>query len=719
MSYRSFKRFDPIAFNDDLESEFLNFTCDDIEINELYQDFNSRFLKVADVHAPIKKKKVIPSPLPYMNKTLKQAIYKKKMLANKFEKLKTSKAWENFRKQRNLVTKLKRKSINKYFIDRCIGGSKSKDFWPTVKPFLSSKGNNVNKNTVLLENNALINNQNDVCQIFNDFFANVAKDIGNDSTVVDEYHPSIMKIKENISDDVRLVFEPVGEKYVSRQLDALDIRKATGHDGISAKLLKNAKPSIVKHVTSIINKSLTTAVFPETLKIAQVVPIHKKNSTLDKGNYRPVSILPVMSKLFEKAINQQLTTFFNSRFNVFLSAFRSGYGCQSTLLKLVEDWKKGLDDNKYVAAILMDLSKAFDCLPHDLLLLKLKQYGVTDSALNLLTSYLTNRKQCTKLGGILSSMNDIQKGVPQGSILGPILFNIFINDMFYFVQGSKLYNYADDNTLSCISSSVTDLKQNLENDSIQLIKWFSDNKMKANPDKFQAISIGDKTKKLNLSFNLDDNIISCDEDVKLLGVTLDFKLNFNKQVSELCKKASKQLNVLKRIGKHLCKLGRLTVYHSFILSNFSYCPLTWHFCGEALTKKLEKIQERALRFVYNDYLSDYFELLDRTQMPSLRLRRLRTMALETFKCLHKEGPLYLHDLVNFKPDSSYSFRYTKLAYVPKVRTTRYGLNSFRYSAPSLWNSLPQHFRDSSNFSHFKNLLSSWDGEKCACASCCK
>ena len=130
-----------------------------------------------------------------------------------------------------------------------------------------------------------------------------------------------------------------------------------------------------------VNHSFRTSEFPDPLKLAQVAPIHKKNNTLEKGNYRPVSILPVISKIYERSINEQLSEFFESHFNSYLSAFRSGYGTQSTLLKIIEDWKKALDENNFVCAILMDLSKAFDCLPHDLLLLKLKYYGLSETLL--------------------------------------------------------------------------------------------------------------------------------------------------------------------------------------------------------------------------------------------------------------------------------------------------------------------------------------------------
>ena len=432
-NYRSFKNFDIVNFNVELGSRLsqIDFS-DDRNISERYEDFTNTVTSVTDKYAPQKVKKCLPKPVPYMNKTLKQAIYKKNLLFNKFQKHRTSKNWENFRKQRNLVTKLKRKSANQYFIERCVGGSKTKDFWSTVKPFLTNKGTHFQKDTILFEEGKLVNDQQEICDIFNIIFVNVAKNIGENSIPVDSQHPSILKIQENNSTHSVLEFKPIEENFISKQINKLSSKKATGHDGISAKVLKLAQPAVLKPITFLINETIKMSEFPDECKKAMVSPLHKKNSTQDKENYRPVSILPIMSKLYERAINVQLMEFFETKFNTYLSAFRPGYGCQSTLLRIIEDWKQALDDKKYVAAILMDLSKAFDCLPHDLLLLKLKYYGLSDKALKLMESYLTNRKQCVKLGSTKRDFESILKGVPQGSILGPVLFNIFINDIFHF-----------------------------------------------------------------------------------------------------------------------------------------------------------------------------------------------------------------------------------------------------------------------------------------------
>ena len=184
----------------------------------------------------------------------------------------------------------------------------------------------------------------------------------------------------------------------------------------------------------------------------------------------------------------------------------------------------------------MDLSKAFDCLPHELILLKLEAYGLSKESCSLLKSYLTTRKQCVKVNNICSTFENMYKGVPQGSILGPVLFNIFINDIFYVVESSTIYNYADDNTLSYADNNIESVIQKLESDSLKMLDWFSNNFMKANPDKFQALAIGKKSFNKNIVFSLNGNKIECEKDVKLLGVTIDYELNFDKHISEICKK---------------------------------------------------------------------------------------------------------------------------------------------------------------------------------------
>ena len=414
--------------------------------------------------------------------------------------------------------------------------------------------------------------------------------------------------------------------------------------------------------------------------------------------------------------SEQLTEHFNSIFHDFLSAFRASYGCQTTLLLLVEDWKQALDNNMYVGAIFTDLSKAFDCIPHDLLLAKLQAYGVSKHSCNLLESYLSNLHQRVKLGDHVSSWMKIIKGVPQGSILGPLIFKIFINDIFYFLKKCSMYNYADDNTVSYTHKQLTVLKAVIESETETTLNWFDDNQMQANPGKFQAIVGGKKTFSELKSFSVADNTIPCEETVKLLGVELDYQLNFNEQVSRICQKVARQLNVLQRISKFLSEETRLLVFKSFIRSNLIYCPIIWHFCSKVNTEKLESLQYRGLKIVYNCYESSYEELSTRANLTTLHLGRLRTIALETYKCINNSAPKYIRDLDNLK-QSSYSFRYENTLQIPTVRTVAYGQKSFRFEAARVWNSLPNELRKFSAFKDFERLIRTWTGPKCNCAVC--
>ena len=235
-----------------------------------------------------------------------------------------------------------------------------------------------------------------------------------------------------------------------------------------------------------------------------------------------------------------------------------------------------MDNRQYVAAIMMDLSRAFDCLPHGLLLGKLRAYGLSVKACALVSSYLSDRKQTVKLGSYYSECSIITKGA-QGSILDPLLFNVFINDIFQALGKSSLYNYADDNTLSFAHHNVDTVIHTLQQDCSSLLHWFQENQMKVNPDKFQAISFGKRGNGVVTDFTCGMTQVRCEDSVVLLGIELDHMLTSNDHISDICKKSARQLAVLKRLSHLLTLQGKIPIFKYFISSNFDYCPLIWHF----------------------------------------------------------------------------------------------------------------------------------------------
>ena len=530
-------------------------------------------------------------------------------------------------------------------------------------------------------------------------------------------HPSIENISKFSQITETFSFSPVNVNLVEQILLKLDIKKATGFDNISPKLLKSGATEIAPHLTYFVNLSIKMATFPDLLKHAEVSSILKKGDDLNKTNYRPVSILTTISKIFEKNMASQLQHYFDDIFHPYLSAFRKGYSTQSLLLRIVEDAKHHIDKGELVGLLMMDLSKAFDCLPHKLTIAKLKAYGLSGQACLLLASYLSNRKQRVKIGDVKSEWVSINKGVPQGSNLGPLIFNIFINDIFHWVQKCNLYNYADDNTLMHHSPYPDQLISTLEIEADSMVTWFRFNSMKANPDKFYFIvlkKIADA--RVTSDIELETSTIPEQTSVKLLGLTIDSHLTFNDHIADLCKKAGRQLNVLRRLSSKLDESIRMNIYRAFIVSNFNYCSVVWHFCGEANHKRLEKIQERALRYVYNDFSSAYADLLNKAELCTITLSRLKFIATEIFKCVSEIGPTFLFNLVESKSEVTHLRDPYKLTQ-KHWDSVKYGKNSFSQFAPKLWNDMPIHIKAAGDLKTFKKLIDTWVGPTCKCNAC--
>ena len=242
--------------------------------------------------------------------------------------------------------------------------------------------------------------------------------------------------------------------------------------------------------------------------------------------------------------------------------------------------------------------------------------------------------------------------------------------------------------------------------------------MQANPDKFQAIAVGERTFEKNLILKISDTKIICEEVVKILSVDIDYKLNFDQYISNLCRKAGQQLNVLKRLSPFLSRLNINLQYFTHLFYQILII-VRWFgiFVVRIILESWKKIQERALQFVYEDFDSSYEELLNKAKIPTFHVRRLRTMALETFKILNNMSPPVLSNLVRLRENTVYNFRYNNILQVPRVSTSKFGKKSFSDAAAVLWNSFPDEFRKVSSFNQFKALISNWNGGDFKCKLC--
>ena len=707
--YRSYKHFDESSFLRDIS--YIPFQVMDIfsDINDSYWAFDVLIKEIIDEHIPLKKKFINHTNAPFMNSALRKSMYRKRQARNKARKNpKNCHLWEDYRQKRNEFVSIRRESIKNYFKERCTG-PQNKNLWSTLKPFFSNKSRS-SECVSLIENDVLINNESDIASIFNDYFSSITDDIGitedlSNCTIQDiihhySEHPSIIKIKEHyVKRDFTV--ECVTMTDVQKELKSLNPRKATGHDLFPPRILKICAPVLCHVITDLVNKIICNTSFPDHFKRAEISPVFKCENRLDKRKFRPVSILVCVSTVTERLITKKLNSFVNEIFCDSISAYRKSFNTQSVVLKAVEDWKASLDKNLFVSAISTDLSKAFDVIPHGLLIAKLSAYGCNFSTLSSVYDYLSNRLQRVKINNCRSNWSLIKKGVPQGSVLGPILFNIFINDIFMFVEKCNIYNYADDNLLSCTSNSLESLKLYLEKDVKNLLAWFECNGMKANPDKFQLISFGVKNNLNDISIG--QTVIQSQSVIKYLGVHVDDKLSFNAHVTEICKKSGRQASALMRLCNLLDYDTKLLLYKSFISSNFEYCPLVWSFCNKVDYNKVLKIQCRALRFVCKNFVDNFETLLNECNVLGVNHVNFLKLIIEMYKCLKNLSPRFLCSLFEFK-STDYNFRKSKLLDLKRPRSTKYGKNSFTFYGVQVWNSLPNYMKNAENLDDLKKFL---------------
>ena len=728
--YRDYKKYSHYNFQHDL-----NLSLEGMDLNRLSNDdYVSLLMEILDRHAPLKTKYIRGNDQPFVTKQLRKEHMKRSRLRNKYRKNPTDINKSAYKKQRNFCVHLLKKVKISYFENlRPSSICDNKKFWKSVKPLFSEKTMSAD-NITLVENDIIITEDKKVAEIFNSFFSNAVKNLNIDRYEhfsFDEYflckdtenedpilraiekyekHPSILKIKETTPENSHFSFTPTDLKSVTKEIGNLKESKSTPIESIPAKILKDNYNTIGPKIVIDFNSSIKTGIFPQNQKLADISPVFKNDVKLFKENYRPVSILSALSKISERLMLYQIESYMRDKLSLYLCGFRKGMSSQHCLLLLVEKWRRSLDKSGKCGVLLTDLSKAFDCLVHDLLIAKLNAYGYDYLSLKLIYSYLTGRLQRVRVNASFSSWREIETGVPQGSVLGPEFYNINSNDLFLFLL-LEIANYADDNSPFAMAPTIPRVISLLEQESANLLNWIRNNGLKANPDKFHLL-LSEPNEEFSLKVdNLD---IKNSKSQKLLGITIDNKLTFADHVSSICTKASQKLHALSRVRNFMTlKQGKI-ILKTFILSHFGYCPLVWMFHSRKLNHRINRLHERALRITYKDDKSSFNELLAKDESFTVHERNIQTLAIELYKVAYGLSPKIMDLILPLNCQDEFPRQNTFKTF--NVKTVSWGTETIAHLGPKIWSIVPSDMKKFS-LSKFIKKIRKWKPIKCPCRIC--
>ena len=696
---------------------------------DTYEEFENAVTLSIDSVSTEKRKSLRANDKNFVTKEMRKAIMKRSYLENRKFEQRTEEATLAFKKHKNYCNRLRKRTKRNHYDNLDLKNiTDNTKFWNTLCPLFSDKGG-VRDKIVLVENSEIISEKKEVAETFNTYFASSSDSLGiienklllNSISETDldvekciekfEFHPSIINIKRHVHIDVRFSYSPITQKEIENEIAALDPKKNGGC--IPTKLLKEISPLVSKPLANIWNTQLIRdKIFSGKLKLGDITPVFKALERTLKKNYRPITVLTVVSKLFEKIMDKQANDFIERFLSKYLCGYRKEFNCEIAMVAMIERWKKSMDNGEYAAGVLLDLSKAFDTINHELLIAKMYAYGFSIDALKIVRSYLSDRWCRTKIDGSYSNWQKILRGMPQGSVNGPKWFNIYLNDLFFLFLNTNVCNIADDTTPYACDADLGALLQNLESDVASALLWFDANYMKPNQTKCHLLNPS-RTPEM-LWIQVGEQVIWESRQERLLGVNVDKALSFKQHVENLCKNAGSKVTALARLVRILSMEKKKILMTAFIEAQFSHCPLVWMYChSRKLNNRINVVHERGLRMVYEYYTSTFEELLKKDGSVTIHHRNIQLVAVAMFKVRNGICPEIMKDLFQLNEGPNGKIRFL----IPKVNSEYMGKLSLRYFGPVVWEiMLPDAYKEIKVLSKFKEDIKEWVPD-CKCRLC--
>lgn len=699
--YRDFSHFIAADFARDAMRMDWNRVLDLADVDEKVDFFNSAISSLFDFYAPLKSKTIKKQRHPYITFAITKLIQLKKKAKSKYLKTKNLMDYAQYRSLRNYtanaINQEKRAYLN-YEINR--NKNNPKKLWKNL-----DKLNIHNKCRNYIPEDRFDGN------MLNDFFINVGGPGQIDEAYIDYFNTNMKERTDPLQ------FSEVTPEDVKDVLKTLK-SDAVGADSISLKFLKIVTPYCVDILTHILNYSLAKAQVPRLWKKSVIIPFSKTATPEHPSDLRPISILPTVSKILEKIVLKQIVNHVNKHILPSTqSGFRPGHSTSTALLKITNDITHAMDNSKVTFLILIDFSKAFDTIHHELLLSKLHFYGFSNGIIQWFRSYLSARTQVVQLHGQFSDEREILKGVPQGSILGPLLFTIYTANMSEILNNTCCFHqYADDTQIyqSCSASDVNETIENLNNNLQEIFRWSTNSGLKINPTKTTAVCLGTSVLRaralslLSTDLLMNGTVIEFTPSAKNLGVCFDANLNFEGHVNKLLSVSYCKLKSIYKFKSFINCDVKWNLCNALILSRLNYCsPVYYSFLTNEYAHKLQKVQNCCLRFSYNinyrDHVTPHFNHLNILKNENVFLMQYMQLL---YNILKSNNPKYLSEMLIKRCDiHQRDTRSSQLYTIPQHNTAKFK-NCFTYKAAEILNKYHSLYISSQTSTSFKRTLKS-------------
>ena len=710
---RSYKKYSKEKlcedFTNNLQETTFNEEIRNEDVDKAMESFMHAIKKAADENAPFKtfkRKEDDNSHVPWFTQELRELIKKRNNLLKLYQLYHNSEDKITIKKWRNQINYMKKSLKKTYYTNKLYEyKGKPKDIWKVLK---DATGNHEEKENIEPEDM----DQNKANH-FNNYFATIGKKL-QEKLGIASTEPDLMN-----STHEGFSFHEENEETISKLIDKIRTDVATGYCTISARILKDAKPVILAPLTQLVNITFKTSTFPQKMKTAIVKALFKNKGTEeDPQFYRPLSILSVLSKIFERAATDQIVEYMETLNLLFENqhAYRKHHSTSTSLTQLSEYIHKEMEKGNLIGIASLDLSKAFDTIDHNILIRKLEELHFNKEAIIWIKSYLTNRNQRTKFTNYMSEEEIVQAGVPQGSILGPILFIIFTHDFQKELNqpNIQITAYADDTQLIASGKTYTEIKKKLEEAITEAANWYTKNSLCINAGKSEILVIGTSRKlnKLGKPPNLqvkegnEVKELEVQDHIKILGVYIDKHMNWSKQVDHVKRKAYLATKNMLRVKEFLPTEARRKLYDSMITPHFNYCDIVWNGCTKQKAQELQRIQNMAAKAILNRKETSSSQALAELKLLPLQQKREIHTAVMVYKTLQGRAPNpQIQEIRNRLPNHQYTTRATtQNTFIYKKHKHSKNEQSTMYKATRVWNKIPINIKSQDTQDKFKNTL---------------